>query len=272
MSWLRDLVTAMVGRGPREAGPRRSANGASSFHLIWSLPGMSARTRLVEVAATLEVLVPPQVDSLYFWALQVDLADERGVWGGAHTGLQWNRRYPGGGAVNWGGYLTPALGGGVLRGSISSLPGYPDDPHTLAYAWEPGRAYRLRVCASPDVARAWRADITDLQTGLTTVVRDLYPPSGRGDAAGYLTRPLVWSEVFAPCDAPSVTVRWSDLRAIHEDGTVLRPERVSVNYQAEAAGGCTNTSCAVDDKGLLQITGVPRAVAQDTELPVTRRA
>ncbi len=272
MSWFGHLMAAMAGRGPRVAGPPRSSGGASSFHLIWRLPDMSPRARLVEVAATLEVLTPPQVDSLYFWALQVDLADGSGVWGGAHTGLQWNRRYPGGRAVNWGGYVVSELGGGVIRGSASVLPGHVDDPHTRAYPWEPGRAYRLRVFASPDVLPAWRADVTDLQTGLTTVVRDLYAPTGRGGTAGCLARPLVWSEVFAPCDAPSVTVRWSDLLAVQQDGTVLRPERVSVNYQAESAGGCANTSAAVDDRGLLQITAVPRTVAQDTELPVSRRS
>jgi hypothetical protein len=62
---------------------------------------------------------PPQVDALYSWALQVDLADVRGIWGSAHTGLQWNPRYVEGKAVNFGGYFVPELGGGVLTGTAA---------------------------------------------------------------------------------------------------------------------------------------------------------
>ena len=51
--------------GPRTTGFPPSPNGASSFHLIWTPAPDEA---LVEVAAVLEVLVPPAVDRLYFWA------------------------------------------------------------------------------------------------------------------------------------------------------------------------------------------------------------
>lgn len=278
MSWWGDMVKALTGRGPRMvgratgrvAGPPRSANGASSFHLMWDLPGSPARRRVVEVAATLEILAPPQTDDLYFWALQVDLADARGIWGGAHTGLQWNRRYPDGRAVNWGGYHSGERGGGVLSGSVSDLQGFADDPHTLAYAWEVGRPYRLRVFASPDVPGAWRAAVTDLLADETVVIRDLFPPPGRGGEPGYLARPLVWSEVFADCDAPSVAVRWSDLTAVDASRTVLSPEAVSVNYQSEAAGGCANTTVALDDVGLRQVTSVERTTPQGARLAVPR--
>jgi hypothetical protein len=268
MSRLTEFFRSLLGRGSREAGPRRSGNGASSFHLVWEMPARAgSRERLIEVSAVLEVTVPPREQALHFWALQVDLADGRGVWGGAHTGLQWNKRYPGGTAVNWGGYKSPDLGGAVLRGTFSSLPGFPDDPNTLGYAWEPGSQYRLRVFRSPDIMGAWRAEITDLESGLTSIIRDLLPEPGRDPTNSHLGRPIVWSEVFAPCDAPSVAVRWSDLAAVEETGTVLRPAAVRVNYQASQIGGCTNTTVLMDEAGgLLQVTNAPRTVKQDARL------
>jgi hypothetical protein len=225
---------------------------------------------LAEVSVVLEVIEPPRVRDLYFWALQVDFADDRGVWGGAHTGLQWNRRYAGGTAANWGGYLSRELGGAVLRGTVSSLPGFSDDPNTLAYSWEPGRPYRLRVFRSPDVLGAWRAEVTDLQSGVSAVIRDLLPEPGRLTSPvpdAHLLRPVVWSEVFAPCDAPSVTVRWSDLAFVDQTGTVLRPDAVRVNYQSLQQGGCPNTTVAMDETGgLLQVTNTARVVQQDARL------
>lgn len=271
MSRLTDFLRSLVGRGPRAAGPRRSANGASSFHLVWELPAAAdARSRLVEVSAVLEVIELPRDEAVYFWALQVDLADDRGVWGGAHTGLQWNRRYPRSRAVSWGGYRSQALGGQVLTGTLSSLPGFPDDPHTLSYPWEPGRVYRLRVYRSPETAGAWRAEVTDLRSGVSAVIRDLLPEPGRGMTGSHLLRPIVWSEVFADCEAPSVTVRWSELTAVGEDGSATAAEAVRVNYQPAQEGGCPNTTVLLDKSGgLLQVTNVSRVVAQDARLSLT---
>jgi hypothetical protein len=259
--------------GPRDAGPPRSANSASSFHLDWQMPRHSGRDeRLAEVSAVLEIVVPPEVPALYFWALQVDFVDDRGIWGGAHTGLQWNRRYPDGTAVNWGGYASRELGGGVLTGTTSALSGFADDPNTLAYPWQPGLPYRLRVYRSPGAPGAWRAEVTDLRSGLSSVIRDLLPAPRRGTGSSYLARPIVWSEVFADCDAPSVTVRWSNLQALDEKGTVIRPEGVRVNYQAVQEGGCSNTSIGVDQAGgVLQVTNVPRIVEQGTILAMPRQ-
>lgn len=312
--------------GPRAAGPPRSANGASSFHLVWRMPsagrggepapdsgadlrgpappggeyasggpgldvGGSADgpggLRLVEVSAVLEILVPPVVPALYFWALQVDFVSEGRVVGGAHTGLQWNRRYPGGTAVNWGGYASQERGGGVLSGSRSALPGFADEPNTLSYRWRVGRPYRLRVFRSPEGTAGWRATVTDLVAGEMAVVRDLYlgsptswrglspqglSPRGHGRVGSdpdtqFLSRPIVWSEVFAACDAPSVTVRWSDLIGVDEHGLEVRPVGVSVNYQAVEAGGCSNTDVRPDGQGYLQVTNAPRLTRQDTVLP-----
>lgn len=276
MSWFTRLLRNMAGGGPREAGPPRSSTGASSFHLIWEMPaGPDARAQsapgFVEVSATLEVLEEPRTDALYFWALQVDFWSQGRLLGGGHTGLQWNRRYPGGKAVNWGGYASAERGGFVLPGTISSLGGFYDDPNTSAYAWKAGRRYRFRVFRSPDVPGAWRSEVTDLFSGFSTTIRDLQPEAG--DAAAddtpvrRLVRPLVWSEVFADCDAPSVAVRWTDLAALDDTGAVIRPEAVRVNYQAEREGGCSNTTVALDETGgILQMTNAPRLVEQGSRL------
>jgi hypothetical protein len=271
----RDDTQATAG-GPRAAGPPRSQNGASSFHLIWQMPRTGAAARLVEVSAVLEILVPPRVQALYFWALQVDFLEDGRMWGGGHTGLQWNRRFPGGTAVNWGGYASQERGGAVLPGTDPDLSFFPGDPNTMAFPWRPEQAYRLRVSRSPEVPGAWRADLTDMTSGETTVLRDLLYPQGSGrhrgrDASGggtgHLAQPIVWSEVFADCDAPSVVVRWSDLSAKSEDGAVVRPEAVGVNYQTHQAGGCANTSVKMDGTGLLQITNTPREVSQGSRVP-----
>ncbi|MBN1631501.1 MAG: hypothetical protein JW990_17210 [Thermoleophilia bacterium] len=263
------MMRNLVGLGLPDTGQGRSSNGASSFHLAWQMPRQAQAARLAEVSAVFEVQVPPDIQALYFWALQVDLADPEGVWGGAHTGLQWNPRYPDGTAVNWGGYFSTDRIGAVLPGTTSPLRGYPDDPNTLAYHWSPGRPYRLRVFASPEVPGAWRAEVIDLQSGAASTIRDLLPPPGRPTSGSYLTRPVVWSEVFADCGAPSVTVRWSELQALDAVGDPVRPDAVLVNYQTLEAGGCPNTTVVQDEAGgFLQVTNVPRLTKQGAALPL----
>jgi len=242
------------------------------------MPRTSQASRLIEVSAVLEVLEPPQVPSLYFWAMQVDFEEDGLPWGGGHTGLQWNRRFPGGTAVNWGGYASQDRGGGVLTGSQPDLFSFPGDPNTMAFPWRPRCPYRLRVLRAPADPGGWRADITDLSVESVTVIRDLSPPAGLrrrperdrgpGDDGGYLLRPMVWSEVFADCDAPSVAVRWSDLSATSDDGEVVRPQSVTVNYQAHQGGGCANTSVRRDGSGLVQVTNTSREVQQGARLDV----
>jgi hypothetical protein len=274
MSRLSDMLRHLVGRGPREAGPRRrSANGASSFHLIWEMPaGSGLQSRLVEVSAVLEVVATPRDSSLYFWALQVDFLHGGLVCGGGHTGLQWNKRYPERTAVNWGGYSSMESSRGVLSGTESALAGFPDDPNTLEYPWRPGRPYRLRVFRSPETPGAWRSEVTDVASGVSTTIRDLLPPLGCEASDSFLTRPIVWSEVFADCDAPSVTVRWSDLRAVDEAGAVLGPEAVRVNYQSAGDGGCSNTTVVMDQAGgVLQVTNAPRVIGQGVRLALPSR-
>ncbi|MDP9387511.1 MAG: hypothetical protein M3Q48_06170 [Actinomycetota bacterium] len=230
----------------RVRGDPPSPNGASSFHLAWAL---DAGAPLVEASAVLEVLVAPAVPRLYFWALQVSFRDDAGERGGAHLGLQWNAGHRGGTAVNWGGYDGA---GRVLEGSASELPSTPHDPNTRDYAWAPGVAYRLRVSPSPGLRGWWQGEVTDLASGRTEVVRHLH---GGGDR---LASPMVWSEVFARCDHPSVAVRWSGLEARTASGERVRARAVRVNYQARATGGCDNTDVEVDGAGVVQRTNAER--------------
>jgi hypothetical protein len=224
---------------------------------------------LRSVSAVLDVIEPPLVDRLHFWALQATFLDEMTglIGGGAHLGLQHNPRHPGSKAVNWGGYAPE--GGRVLEGSDSVLPGIPGDRNTRNFPWRAGREYRLAIERSPDLgpdrpgigSDAWRGSVTDLFTGETTAVRDLY---ARGTL---LTSPVVWTESFARCDHPGVAVRWSDLSAEAVDGSIVRPEAVRVSYQARAAGGCDNTTVEIAGAGIVQRTTATRTVRDGAVLP-----
>jgi hypothetical protein len=240
-------------RRARTRGFPPSGNGASSFHLGWRLP--AGTSNLVEAAVTLEITHAPVVEHLYFWALQVGFPGA----GGAHLGLQWNRAFPGFGAVNWGGY---AVDGSLLRGTESPLPSTPGDPNTRDFAWQPECAYRLRVHRAGE--GPWRGEVTDVATGVAAAVREL------AAASTVLAEPMVWSEVFARCDDPSVTARWSDFAVMTERGDRVAPIALVVNYQSHADGGCANTTSVLDDQGsVLQITNTERSTPQGTTLPLT---
>jgi hypothetical protein len=94
------------------------------------------------------------------------------------------------------------------------------------------------------------------------VIRDLYAP-GR-----FLADPVVWSEVFADCDDPTVSVRWTDLRATTVTGRLVAPEALSVTYQARNEGGCDNTSVRLDAGGVVQDTNTSRGVPHGMVLPL----
>ena len=162
------------------------------MHLRWDPPPPPS----LEVAVTLEIVEPPVVPQLYFWAMQASFVERGRRVGGAHLGLQWYSLHPGSTAVNWGGYRD---GAGELEGEASQLPSATGNPNTRDFMWLPGRPYRLRISGDGD--GWWSGEITDLTTGEATVVRRLY---GGGTE---LSEPVVWSEVFARCDDPSVTVR-----------------------------------------------------------------
>ena len=235
-----------VGPTGRITGPPTSSNGASSMHLFWEIPPQP----FVEVSADLEILDLPQVPELYFWALQVNFVDGGIDRGGAHIGLQYHPAYPDGGAVNWGGYHR---GGGELDGTVSELPSALDNINTRTYRWSTARRYRFRVfLARPG---NWRGTVTDTRGDVETVIRDLHVE------ADNLVRPMVWSEVFAHCDHPSVTARWSNLQGTTAEGSVVRALTVRTNYQSHSDGGCANTNSSVDGNGLgfLQQTNTSRS-------------
>jgi hypothetical protein len=80
---------------------------------------------------------------------------------------------------------------------------------------------------------------------------------------------MVWSEVFARCDDPSVTVRWSDFEVANDRGDRFAPTAVAVNYQSHADGGCANTTSVLDgDGGVLQVTNSERTTPQGAALPL----
>jgi hypothetical protein len=111
---------------------------------------------------------------------------------------------------------------------------------------------------------AWRGGVTDLTGGDATTVRDL------NAAAPYLGDPMVWSEVFARCDDPPVTVRWSEFEVDTDGGDQFAPTALAVNYQSHADGGCANTTSVLDvGSGVLQVTNTERTTPQGAALPLT---
>lgn len=262
MSRAREAVRRLGLSGRRRKGPVRdrglppSPNGASSFHIWWSLPD----TGLASVSAVLEVLSPPAAERLAFFALQASFWSPAGCEGGAHAGLQWNPRHPGSRAVNWGGYDRE---GSILAGAPSPLPSAPDDPNTRDFAWTPGKRYRLTIGpgrpgeetgAGGGPAR-WPARIEGLDTGEDLVIRELLCP---GD---HLRSPVVWAELFGRCDDPSVAVRWAQPEAVTLEGAVLRVEEGRVTYQSHRDGGCSNTTVEADRAGVVQRSGCGRRLA-----------
>lgn len=240
---IKKLVEPVQQPAARTIGKPPSGNGASSFHLKWETPPVE----FVEVSATFELLEPPTVEMLYFWAVQVTFVKGRRHQGGAHFGLQYNPLFPESSAVNWGGYHDG--GGGELEGSVPDLPSTPNHINTRDYPWLANRQYRFRIHKAEE---GWRGTITDLETETTTVVRDLYVDADR------LLNPMVWSEVFAHCDHPSVAVRWSDLTVVTSAGEAMNVDTVNINYQTHALGGCANTNSSLDDEGFVQRTNTER--------------
>ena len=245
---------------PADTGPVRdqglppSPNGASSFHIWWDVPEVP----LASVSVVLEVLRPPEVDRLAFFAIQASFWSHARHEGGAHTGIQWNPRHPRNQAVNWGGYDRS---GAILDGTESSLPSTPHDPNTRDFAWAPGARYRLTIGLRTPGTRnpsRWPARIEGLDTGEDMVVRELLCD---GD---HLRAPVVWSELFTRCDDPSIEVRWTEPTALGLGGEPVPVDRGRVTYQAFDAGGCTNTTVEADQVGIVQRSGCERRTAHDT--------
>jgi hypothetical protein len=228
------------------------------MHLFWDAPP----GQWVQAEAVLEVRVAPSASALYFWAMQVSFTETGRHTGGAHLGLQWYPAHPASTAVNWGGY---AAEGGELAGSSSPLPSATGNVNTRDLPWVPHRGYRLTVrrvddADAPATMVAWRGSVTDVVSGEVVEVRDLY---ARGR---FLDSPMVWSEVFADCDAPSAEVGWSDLRLVDEGGEAATVSHARVNYQRVADGGCANTDSSVDGAQFVQTTATERRTRQGATL------
>ncbi len=225
-------------------GRPTSANGASSAHLIWDVPPVPLRA----VSVVLTVLDRPAVPELFFWALQASFVEGDRRIGAAHLGLQHHPGYPNSSAANWGGYDESGrelTGESLLRSSLGN-------PNTCDFSWDQRVDYLLRI--APATSGGWRGTITDLVAGEEVVIRDL---QGGGSALG---APVVWSEIFAPCDSPSTTVRWSNPSVETDLGETVPITKARVNYQTVHAGGCSNGTVELDDVGVLQRSGVAREI------------
>jgi hypothetical protein len=251
-NWLRDVLATANGTATaRTSGLPSTGNGASSFHARWLVD--TSRAPIKRVSATCTIAQPPTVNRLYFWALQASFCDSTGrSYGGAHTGLQHNPRFPGNGALNWGGYADR---GGELAGTPSMLTSTPNDANTYDYAWEPATPYQLTI--EPG-STGWRALCTNLNTGYQVLVRELLC---QGDRLDHF---VVWTECFARCDDPSVTVVWSDFFVELDDGSRMEPTGFVASYEPVEQGGCSNTDTAlsIDQSGrpiLIQRTNCSRS-------------
>jgi hypothetical protein len=256
---MRDWVRNLMSPGVRErvSGSPASATGASSFHLWWDVP---FGERLTAASVTLDVTRQPDLDRLVFFAMQVAFVKPGG--GGAHLGLQHHPAFPDRSAINWGGYDPH---GGLLEGSESALPSVNDDPNTRDYFWAPGRPYQLsveRVSDDDAEIHRWRGMSTDLVTGNTEVVRDLY------SHGKFLRAPVVWIESFAPCDAPRFEARWSNATVVTEKGDVRAIRKMRADYQPHDAGGCTNTNSFVEGVSFVQRSGQLRSTKAGTTLSI----
>ncbi len=224
---------------------------------MWELPRSEP---IAAVSAVLTIVEPPRVSRLYFWALQAGFADGNTPTGGAHLGLQWHPGYPGGTAVNWGGYRAERRGGGELDGSVSDLPSSLNNANTRDFSWRAGAPYRLRIAGVADRPGAWVGTVEDLERSRLTVVRELWAGGSR------LADPVVWSEVFADCDAPPAAAQWSGFLAETASGEKVRPVALRTNYQTYAAGGCDNTNVVVTNAGIVQRTSTERSLPTGTRI------
>ncbi len=220
----------------------------SGFHLWWH--GVPSDEPVISCSVVLEVLVPPAVPTLYFWALQASFLDGSGrSYGAAHTGLQWNPRHPGGRAVNWGGYAQAADVTSVLEGSDSPLDGIPGDRNTRNFAWLPGVPYRFTI--HPGVA-GWAATVTDLTTGSGVTIRELY---AAGDRLGGF---VMWSELFCRGRDPSSAVRWSQPQALTASGRTIVPRSLHATFPDGREW--RDLDVVVDGVGVQQVTTTGRTL------------
>jgi hypothetical protein len=239
----RDRLVAWLAGRRRARAVTTGWKGVSAWHLWWDVP---TRHPVVAVSVVLEVLEPPADDQLWFWALQASFTDRSGrAHGAAHLGLQWHPQAPDHRAANWGGYASPPAGG-ELDGTAPALPGFSINVNTRSYPWQAAMPYTLRIERGE---QGWAGSIAGPgeEPG---VLRELLAGGDR------LTSPVVWAEIFAPCDAPPTTVRWSAATVWTADGAAHRVGGVRVSLPGD--GNCPNTDVDVDDIGIVQRFGVDR--------------
>lgn len=243
----------------RTSGRPTSSNGASSTHARWLDVPEGAQA----VSVDLNIALPPSTTDLYFWALQASFATGTTLHGAGHVGLQWISGHPGSTAVNWGGYHQ---GGGELPGTESTLPSARGNANTRDFGWTAGEAYRLTIERSG--ADRWLGSVTELTSGTVTPIRELF-------CAGQELRHIVmWSEVFAACDAPPVEVHWANL-SVHSqaDPEPAAPSAVGISYQRVEDGGCSNTYTSIDPARpsvVRQRTNTERRNAHGDTLPLVQ--
>lgn len=270
-----DLATAGLPSGvtivPAEWVGDSTGNGtASSFHAWWHFDE-APRPRYSEASVTLTIDTQPTVNDLYYWALSLEFTDENSgnILSGAHCGLQWFNPYPNYKAVNWGGYEYDSNGPRgdlILEGSGSSLNSPVNNPNTFSYNWVQGQDYRFRVfrvtnqVGQPAGTSRWRCTVTNVSTNITTVVRDLYAYGDR------IYGIAVWSEVFASCDAPSVSILWNSFEALRMNGTPDTVDEFYLTYQQQ--NGCSNTNTETYGGGLRQRTNTGRFNLHETYLSI----
>ena len=218
--------------GPRVTGFPTSSNRASSFHLRWL--GLPPDDRVVEASATLEIVEPPAVPQLYFWALQASFVD----------GTPIVRCRP----------SRPAMALSSPRWHCGQL----------------GRVRRRPAASSTGRCRSCRAPPATRTPGTSagsraarTACRSV-PARGTGDwrgsVDGHVVRELhgggtgladmmVWSEVFARCDDRSGRGAMERLHGQDAQPARSRPDRLAVSYQSKLDGGCDNTTVVVDGDG-----------------------
>jgi hypothetical protein len=138
-------------------------------------------------------------------------------------------------------------------GATSQLPSSFANPNTRDFDWEPGQPYRLRISRA---AEGWAGWVDD------TIVRCLDAP---GDT---VQSPMVWSEVFADCDHPAVSVRWSDLEVLTRSGQRVPVNSALVSYQRRQDGGCDNTSSERAGDAFVQTTNIARTTPKGARLQV----
>ena len=220
----------------------------SGFHLWWH--GVPSDEPVISCSVVLEVLVPPAVPTLYFWALQASFLDGSGrSYGAAHTGLQWNPRHPGGRAVNWGGYAQAADVGSVLDGSDSPLDGIPGDRNTRNFAWLASVPYRFTI--HPGVAG--RVELPDGDPGPCRQIGHRGRPAG--DRLGGF---VMWSELFCRGRDPSSAVRWSQPQALTASGRTIVPRSLHATFPDGREW--RDLDVLVDGVGVQQVTTTGRTL------------